>query len=117
MNSVLVLINKAPYGRENALGALYVVIACLDKEFSADILLLDDGVYAALDNQNSESTINHPNIAELMYSIFPQGKIFVHIDSLIQRDLDYPDLIDIVEIVDDNSLYGIVKSKSKVITI
>lgn len=52
-----------------------------------------------------------------MYSIFPQGKIFVHIDSLIQRDLDYPDLIDIVEIVDDNSLYGIVKSKSKVITI
>ncbi len=117
MSSLLVLVNKAPYGHENALGGLYVAIACLDNGIDADILLIDDGVYAALDDQNSEFAINYPNIGELMYSVFPQGKIFVHVDSLIQRGLDYPDLIDIVEIVDDKSLYEIVKSKGKVITI
>ena len=117
MNSILISVNKAPYGRENALGGLYIAIACLNKGINADILLIEDGVYASLDNQNSESAINYPNIGELMYSVFPQGKIFVHVDSLIQRGLDSPDLIDIVEIVDDKSLYDIVKSKSKVINI
>jgi tRNA 2-thiouridine synthesizing protein C len=117
MKSVLVIIDKAPYGRENALGALYIAIACLDRCFSADVLLIDDGVYAALDCQNSEESLNYPNIGELMYSVFPQGKIFVHVDSLIQRGLDYNDLIEITELIEDKSLYDVIMSKSKVIKV
>ncbi len=117
MKSVMIVIDKAPYGRENALGGLYVAIACLDRDFSADVLLLDDGVYAALACQNSEESIHYPNIGELMYSVFPQGKIFVHVDSLIQRGLDYNDLIEITEIIEDKSLYDVMQSKSKVIKI
>lgn len=117
MKSVLVIMDKAPYGRENALSGVYAAIACLDKGFTADILLIEDGVYTALENQNSENAINYPNIGELMYSVFPQGKIYVHADSLIQRGLDYHDLIEITELIEDKSLYDVIKSKSKVIKI
>lgn len=117
MKSVLVIIDKAPYGRENALGGLYIAIACLDKGFTADVLLMDDGVYVALTCQNSEESINYPSIGELMYSVFPQGKIFVHLDSLIQRGLDDHDLIDIVELIEDKSLYDVIQSKNKVIRV
>lgn len=117
MKSVLVVIDKAPYGRENALGGLYIAIACLDRNFSADILLFDDGVYAALDGQKSEESIKYPSISELMYSVFPQGKIYVHADSLIQRNLDDYDLIEIAEIIDDNMLQDVIKSKTKIIKV
>ncbi len=117
MKSVLVIIDKAPYGRENALGGLYIAIACLDRGFSTDVILMDDGVYAALACQNSEESINYPNIGELMYSVFPEGKIFVHVDSLIQRGLDDHDLIEIAEMIEDKSLYDVISSKSKVIKV
>lgn len=117
MKSILVVIDKAPYGRENALGGIYIAIACLDRDFSADILLFDDGVYAALDCQKSEESIKYPNIGELMYSVFPQGKIYVHADSLIQRGLDDHDLIEIAEFIDDKMLYDVIKSKNKVIKV
>jgi len=117
MKSVLIVIDKAPYGRENALGGLYIAIACLDRDFSADVFLFDDGVYAALDCQKSEESINYPNIGELMYSVFPQGKIYVHVDSLIQRGLDDYDLIQIADIIDDKTLYDVIKSKNKIIKV
>lgn len=117
MKSVLIVIDKAPYGRENALGGLYIAIACLDRDFSVDILLFDDGVYAALDCQNSEESINYPSIGELMYSVFPQGKIYVHADSLIQRDLDGHDLIQIAEIIGDKILHDVIKSKNMIIKV
>lgn len=117
MKSVLVIIDKAPYGRENALGGLYIAIACLDKGFRTDVLLMDDGVYAALNYQNPEESINYPDIGELMYSVFPQGKIFVHVDSLIQRGLDDHDLIEIVEMIEDKLLFDVISSKSKVIKV
>jgi len=117
MKSILVIIDKAPYGRENALGGLYIAIACLDRSFTADVLLMDDGVYAALNYQNPEESIKYPNIGELMYSVFPQGKIFVHVDSLIQRGLEDHDLIEIAEMIEDKSLYDVMQSKSKVVRV
>lgn len=117
MKSVLVIIDKAPYGRENALGGLYIAIACLDRGFNVDVLLMDDGVYAALNCQNSEESINYPSIGELMYSVFPEGKIFVHADSLIQRGLDDYDLIEITELIENKSLYDVMQSKSKLIRV
>ncbi|NMC58297.1 MAG: hypothetical protein GYA51_02720 [Candidatus Methanofastidiosa archaeon] len=40
--------DKPPYGYEDAFGGIYVAIACLDKGVEADVVLMGDGVCAAL---------------------------------------------------------------------
>lgn len=117
MSSSLVIIDKAPYGHENALSGIYIAIASLDKGINSDVLLMGDGVYAALKNQQSEETIQYPSVCELIYSIFPNGTLFVHLDSLIERGIKYEDLIEIAELIDGKTLYNLSKSKNHIIKI
>lgn len=117
MHSALIIIDKAPYGHENALSGIYIAIAGLDKGIPTDILLMGDGVYAALNDQSSEETIGYPSVGELTYSIFPEGNLFIHLDSLTQRGIEYGDLVEIAELVDDKTLYNILKSKNHIIKV
>ena len=117
MHSALIIIDKAPYGYENALSGIYIGIAGLDKGIHTDILLMGDGVYAALKNQFSEKTIGYPSISELTYSLFPNGTLFVHLDSLIQRGINNEDLVEIAELIDSKTLYNLSKSKEHIIKI
>jgi len=117
MSSSLIIIDKAPYGHENALSGVYMAIASLDKGIISDVLLMGDGVYAALKKQSSEKTIHYPSVSELIYSIFPNGTLFVHLDSLIERGIKYEDLIEIAELIDGKTLYNLSKSKKHIIKI
>jgi tRNA 2-thiouridine synthesizing protein C len=117
MPSSLIIIDKAPYGHENALGGLYIAIASLDKGHEPDVLLIGDGVYVALKNQYSEKTIGYPSVSELTYSLFPNGTLFVHLDSLTLRGIKYEDLVEVAEIIDNKTLYNLSKSKNHVIKI
>jgi tRNA 2-thiouridine synthesizing protein C len=116
MDSVLIIIDKAPYGYEDAFSGFFVEIACLNKELCADIVLIGDGVYAALDGQNSDN-IKFPGVGELTYLIFPEGNIFVYDGSIKERGINEDDLMETVEIVDDKGLYNILKSKNHVLKI
>nr|WP_319372866.1 DsrE family protein [uncultured Methanobacterium sp.] len=115
--SSLIIIDKAPYGHENALSGIYIAIASLDKGINSDVLLMGDGVYAAQKNQSAEKTIGYPSVSELLYSIFPNGTLFVHLDSLISRGIKYEDLIEIAELIDGKTLYELSKSKKHIIKI
>ena len=117
MSSSLVIIDKAPYGHENALSGIYIAIASLDKGIKSDVLLMGDGVYAAQKNQFSEKTIQYPSVSELIYSLFPYGTLYVHLDSLIERGIEYEDLIEIAELIDGKTLYNLSKSKKHIIKI
>ncbi|MBI5679330.1 MAG: DsrE family protein [Methanobacterium sp.] len=116
MNSVLIIINKAPYGYEDAFSGFFVEIACLNRQLVADVVLIEDGVYAAIDNQNSEG-LKFPGVGELTYLIFPEGNIFVYNNSLKERGIHKEDLMETIEIIDDNELYELSKSKEVVIKI
>lgn len=116
MESVLIIIDKAPYGWEDAFSGFFVEIACLNKQLESDVILMEDGVYAALDNQNSEN-IKFPCVGELTYLIFPEGSIFVHEDSLKQRGIKEDQLMETVEIISDDNIYDVIKSKEVVIRI
>ena len=116
MKSVLIIIDRASYGWEDAFSGFFVEIACLNRHLDSDVILIEDGVYAALDNQNSEN-IKFPGVGELTYLIFPEGNIFVHKDSLKERGINKSDLIETVEIVNEEDIYGIIKSKEAVIRI
>jgi len=117
MQSALIIMDKAPYGYENALSGIYIAIASLDKGIQTDILLMGDGVYTALKDQFPEKTIGYPSVGELTYSIFPEGNLFVHLDSLTQRGIEYEDLAEIAELIDDKTLYNLSKSKNHIIKI
>lgn len=115
--SSLIIIDKAPYGQENALSGIYIAIASLDKGINSDVLLMEDGVYAAQKNQTAEKTIGYPSVSELLYSLFPNGTLFVHLDSLISRGIKYEDLVEIAELIDGKTLYELSKSKKHIIKI
>jgi tRNA 2-thiouridine synthesizing protein C len=117
MTSALVIIDKAPYGHENALSGIYIAIASLDKGINCDVLLMGDGVYAAQKNQSSEQAIKYPSLSELIYSLFPNGTLFVHLDAIIERGIKYGDLVEIAELVDGKTLYNLSKSKKHIIKI
>ena len=116
MNSVLIIIDKAPYGYEDAFSGFFVEIACLNRQLDADVVLIEDGVYAAVDGQNPEN-IKFPGVGELSYLIFPEGNLFVYDNSLKERGINEDDLMETVEIINDNELYEILKSKESVIKI
>ncbi len=115
--SSLIIIDKAPYGQENALSGIYIAIASLDKGINSDVLLMGDGVYAAQKNQSAEKTIGYPSVSELLYSLFPTGTLFVHLDSLVSRGIEYEDLVEIAELIDGKTLYELSKSKKHIIKI
>lgn len=117
MSSSLVIIDKAPYGHENALSGIYIAIASLDKGINSDVLLMGDGVYAAQKNQSSEQSIKYPSLSELIYSLFPNGTLFVHLDAIIKRGIKYEDLVEIAELIDGKTLYNLAKSKKHIIKI
>ncbi|MCQ8905015.1 MAG: DsrE family protein [Methanothermobacter sp.] len=110
MKSALVIIDRAPYGCENAFSGLYIVIACLNSSLDADVLLMEDGVYAAVADQVS-GAIGYPNVEELTYLIFPEGSVFVHERSLKERGLEEDDLVEAAEVIDDTELYEIFRLK------
>ncbi|MCK9151084.1 DsrE family protein [Methanobacterium alcaliphilum] len=112
MESATIIIDRAPYGYEDAFSGLYVCIACLNKHVDSDVLLLGDGVYAALEGQDSENRIKFPSVEELTYLIFPEGSLFVHEKSLRERGFDEEDLVEAAEIITDKELQEIIISKS-----
>lgn len=116
MDSVLIIIDKGPYGYEDAFSGFFVEIACLNRQLDADIVLIGDGVYAALDEQDPKG-IKFPGVGELTYLIFPEGNIFVHDTSLKERGINEDELMETTEVISNEELYGILKSKSTVIKI
>lgn len=112
MKSSLIIIDRAPYGSEDAFSGFYVVIACLNSGLDSDVLLMGDGVYAAVADQKSES-IGYPNVEELTYLIFPEGSILVHEGSLRERGLVEEDLVEAAEIINDEELHEIISAKGE----
>jgi sulfur relay (sulfurtransferase) DsrF/TusC family protein len=113
LDSSLIIIDRAPYGYEDAFSGLYICIACLNKEIDSDVLLLGDGVYSALKNQDSEKALNFPSVEDLTYLIFPEGSLFVHEKSLKERGFMAKDLVEAAELINEQELYEILISKTK----
>lgn len=111
MDSALIIIDKPPYGWEDAFSGYYVAIACLNRDFDADVFLVGDGVYAALENQKSQETLKFPNVGELAYLVFPEGSIFVHKDSMEERGISGKELVESAQVIDDGELFEILESK------
>jgi sulfur relay (sulfurtransferase) DsrF/TusC family protein len=108
----MVIIDKAPYGWEDAFSGFYVAIACLNRNMDCDVLLINDGVYAALDDQEPQNTLKFPHVGELIYLIFPEGSLFVHQNSMEERGITEEELVEAAQVMADNELVEILESKT-----
>lgn len=88
-----------------------MAIACLNRDFDADVFLIGDGVYSALENQKSQETLKFPNVGELAYLVFPEGSIFVHKNSMDERGILEDELVESAQVIDDEELFEILESK------
>lgn len=113
LDSVLIIVDKAPYGYEDTFSAFYVAIACLNRKMDADVLLVGDGVYAAMKDQVPGGSVDYPKVGELSYLIFPEGNIFVHQESMNDRGIAEDDLVEAAQIINDTELYDTIRSKTK----
>ena len=117
VESVVILVTSAPYGRENTYGGLYTAIASLDSELRTVVVLTGDGVYSALKGQSAEKSLGYPTIGDLFYQIHPRAKIYAESSSLKERGLGKTDLMEIVEPIEDTEVLEVfVKYGDAIIT-
>jgi len=115
VQSVVILVTKAPYGHENVYGALYVAIASQDVGLQITVILVGDGVYSALKDQSSEKSIGYPSIENLFYTLSQNGEILVEKSSLVERGISKENLIEAIKITDEKDVVKAIEEKGEAI--
>lgn len=98
MKSILYLLDRAPYGSENAFGLLNA--AAVSIKMDTTVGLYADGVYLALAEQDSKA-LGVPNLSDIIYA-YPELRILAHEPSIMERGLLSQSLIERVELVDED---------------
>jgi Uncharacterized protein involved in the oxidation of intracellular sulfur len=107
MKSILYLLDRAPYGSENAFALLNA--AAVSIKMDTTVGLYADGVYLALAGQDSKA-LGIPNLSDIIYA-YPEIHIVAHEPSIMKRRLLSQELIERIELVDeDDFLERIMKS-------
>jgi sulfur relay (sulfurtransferase) DsrF/TusC family protein len=99
MRSVFFLLDVAPYGSEKAYGLLNAAAVCIKMDVTLG--LFADGVYLALADQDSK-LLGVPNLSDIIYA-YPEIGVLAHEPSLLERKLLNRCLIELVELVDEET--------------
>ncbi len=113
---VVLVITKPPYGLEDCFSGLYVAVACLNSGLECNVVLLGDGVYAALARQDAEK-LSLPSVEDLIYALLPEAKIYAHRKSLLERKIPESRLIKGIRLVDDDELAELLISEGECILV
>jgi sulfur relay (sulfurtransferase) DsrF/TusC family protein len=97
--SIVVIIGKAPYGNENVYGAFYTAVASLELNLKVTIILIDDGVYAAIKAQKPEA-IGYPSLEDLASRLYPECTLLVDTNSLTERGIVKDSLVKSAKLVE-----------------
>ena len=116
MNSVAVLMRRAPYGSVYTAEGFRTIVGIAVFELDITVVFVDDGVYGLVRQQDpSKLTMKplgggFPTLAE-----FGVTKFVVHDQSLAERGLAAADLVMDVEIVDGARIARILEAAGKVL--
>ena len=104
-NSVIFLITRGTYGRfDDAYGAILVANAALAKQQAATLLLMGNGVYLAMKDQEPSDIFLPNNLPEISDFIELGGRILVHRGSMEKRGVAKEELLDEIEFLEDNRI-------------
>jgi tRNA 2-thiouridine synthesizing protein C len=116
MDSVTVVMRKAPYGSVYTAEGFRTLMGIAVFEMDINVVFLDDGVYALLKNQAPDKLDMKP-LGEgfPMLREFDVDKFFVHDESLAERGLTVEDLVIDVEVVDGARIAQMLETAGKVL--
>jgi sulfur relay (sulfurtransferase) DsrF/TusC family protein len=104
-NSVMFLITRGTYGRfDDAYGAILVANAALAKQQAATFMLIGNGIYLAMKDQEPSDIFLPNNLPEISDFIELGGRILVHQGSIEKRGVSRDELLEDIEIIEDNRI-------------
>ena len=116
MNTVAVLMRKAPYGSVYTAEGFRTLMGLAVFEMDISVVFMDDGVYALLENQDPGKLEMKPlGDGFPMLTEFDVDRFFVHDQSLAERGLSTDDLLMDVEVVDGARIAEILETAGKVL--
>ena len=116
MDTVAILMRKAPYGSVYTAEGFRTMMGIAVFEMDISVVFLDDGVYALLKNQAPDKLDMKPlGDGFPMLREFDVEKFYVHDGSLAERGLTTEDLVIDVEVVDGARIAHILEAASKVL--
>lgn len=116
MNSVIVLLRKAPYGSVYTAEAFRTIMGIAVFEMDICVVFMDDGVYSIIKNQ-SPAKLDMKPLGEgfPMLKDFNVNKFVVHDESLSERGLSADDLVMDVEIKNSQEISDLMLAYGKVL--
>ncbi len=116
-NSVLFLITRGTYGRfDDAFGAILVANAALAKQQNATLILIGNGIYFAMKDQDPSDIFLQSNLPEISDFLELGGRILLHRESLKKRGVDEVELIDNLEIIEDTQIVAEIEKHNITLT-
>jgi tRNA 2-thiouridine synthesizing protein C len=116
MNTVAVLMRKAPYGSVYTAEGFRTLMGIAVFEMDISVVFMDDGVYALLENQDPSKLEMKPlGDGFPMLTEFDVERFYVHDESLAERGLSVDDLLMDVEVVDGARIAEILEAAGKVL--
>lgn len=101
MDSIVVVVTMAPYGREDSFNGLYLPVVTVVEQIETTVLLIEDGVFSALKEQRSKD-IGYPSTSELVSSILTLGgRVYADAKSCKVRGVEEGQLVEGVELVSE----------------
>jgi sulfur relay (sulfurtransferase) DsrF/TusC family protein len=104
-DSVLFMVTRGTYGRfDDVYGAILVANATLAKQQGATMLLVNDGIYLAIKDQEPSRISLASNLPEISDFHELGGKLLAHRESLEKRGVEPDDFIDGVEVIENDRI-------------
>jgi sulfur relay (sulfurtransferase) DsrF/TusC family protein len=104
-NSVLFLLTRGTYGRfDDAYGTILLANAVLAKQQDATMILIGNGIYFAMKNQEPSDIFLPNNLPEISDFLELGGKLLVHRRSIEKRGIEPDELIEDIEMIEDNQI-------------
>jgi sulfur relay (sulfurtransferase) DsrF/TusC family protein len=102
---MLFLITRGTYGRfDDAYGAILVANAALAKQQAATLMLIGNGIYLAMKDQEPSDIFLPNNLPEISDFVELGGRILVHRGSMDKRGVAREELLEDIEMIDDNRI-------------
>lgn len=108
IGSICVLIRKAPYGTEDAFAGLKLGLATIANGMETKVILLDDGIFNALELQNPEK-IGMPSIIDAIKDLLSLDvKIYCVQEHFEARNIKKQDLMDEMVFIREKDLSDLI---------
>jgi len=116
MKKVLVIVTKAPYGREDSFGAILLAGTGPAAEMSTKVVFTGDGVHNSVKNQNptgyfklGEKELGLPSIEQLIRDFSQVGVEFYALEKDLEaRGVEETELVEAVKPITEHKLANLI---------